>query len=256
MITPRFRNLTEPWLKRSFFAESENNSLPKFPDMFRKLKPSLFLIVCLALCINVSCQKEDKPNQRMSHTEVKGRLLDASTGEPIEGGTVYLTYGVSWIVLDSVTSSADGSYSFSYDHDSIPVADVWAKAPKYLSNENIGTWAANYPNGGASGRGAVKHNGEVNHLDIRLPPMGYVKYHFKQVESYPGEIEVRFTPYDSFSVVSWNGQGLNNTYTSVFPGGTAYRIGYAILRDGKLDEQRYDSLFIPRFDTLNYYVEF
>ena len=219
------------------------------------MKIKIFLTQLLLLGLLSACNK-DNPYNRMDHTEVKGRLLDASTGEPIEGGTVYLTFGRSWMIVDSFITKADGRFSFSYDHDSIYVADFWAKAPNYLSNKNIGTWAADYPNGGASGRGAVRENGRVNYEDIRLPPMGYVKYHFKQVDPYTGSIEVRFTPYDNLGVVSWNGQGLNRSYTSVFPGGTTYRVGYAILRNGELHEQRYDSLFIPRFDTLHYYHEF
>jgi len=219
------------------------------------MKTKIILFALFLLGLFSACNK-DNPYNRMDHTEVKGRLLDASTGEPIEDGTIYLTYGTSWMIVDSLITRADGRYSFSYDHDSIHVADFWAKAPNYLSNKNIGSWSADYPNGGATGRGAVRENGRVNNEDIRLPPVGYVKYHFKQVQPYAGTIEVRFTPYDNLGVVSWNGQGLDQTYTSVFPGGTTYRIGYAILKNGELAEQRYDSLYIPRFDTLTYYVEF
>jgi len=217
------------------------------------MKNSLLLLAVMLLAI--SCNK-DNPYGRMDHTELKGRLLDASTGEPIEGGTVYLTDGASYVVVDSLVTTANGQYSFKYNHEEYSYAEFFAKAPNYLSNKYISTWAADYPNGGASGGGAVRENGRVNHEDTRLPPRGYVKYHFKQVEPYAGNIEVRFTPYDNSGVVSWNGQGLNRTYTSVFPGGTTYRIGFAILRNGELDEQRYDSLFIPRFDTLTYYHEF
>ena len=218
-----------------------------------KISFKLFLIL-ITIALQSSCNNDKK--QPMDHTEVKGRLLDASTGEPIEDGTVYLTDGASWVIVDSVVAKANGEYSFKYDHQEHSYAELWAQAQNYLSNENIATWAADYPNGGATAREHVRENGRLNQLNIRLPPMGYVKYHFKQVEPYSGGIEVRFTPYDSPGVVSWNGQGLDQTYTSVFPGGTTYRIGYAILRNGNLDEQRYDSLFIPRFDTLTYYVEF
>jgi hypothetical protein len=219
------------------------------------MKTKIFLLAMILLSLLSACTK-DNPYNRMDHTEVEGRLLDASTGEPIEGGTIYLTDGGSWIVVDSLVTTATGEYSFKYDHEEYGYAEFWAKAPNYLSNKNIGTWSADYPNGGASGRGAVRENGRVNHEDTRLPPTGYVKYHFKQVDPYPGSIEVRFTPYDNLGVISWSGQALNRSYTSVFPGGTTYRIGYAILRNGELYEQRYDSLYIPRFDTLTYYVEF
>jgi hypothetical protein len=192
----------------------------------------------------------------MDHTEVRGRLLDASTGEPIEGGTVYLTQGVSWMVADSQVTGADGQYHFIYDHDAIPVADVWAEAPNYLDNRNIRTWSANYPNGGATGRLGVRENGRVNIEDTRLPPVGYVKYHFKQVHPFSGGVEVRFLPYDKRTVISWNGNGLDRTYTAVFPGGVDYRVGYSILRNGQLDASVIDTLHIPRFDTLYYYVEF
>jgi hypothetical protein len=208
---------------------------------------SLFMVALISAC--------NKDNN-LDHTEVKGRLLDASTGEPIEGGNVYLTRGASWIIVDSVLTTANGRYSFKYDHMEYSYAEVWAKAPNYLSNRNIGTWNPQYPNGGATGRMGVRENGRVNNEDIRLPPMAYVKYHFKQIQPFSGGIEIRFSPYDNPGVISWNGQGLDRTHTSVFPGGTVYRIGYAILRNGVLDEQRYDSLFIPRFDTLTYKVEF
>lgn len=216
------------------------------------MKIRALLIPFIILLVISACKKDNN----LGHTQIKGRLLDASTGEPIEGGDVYLTYGTGWMIRDSLKTGADGRYHFFYNHDSIPVADVYAKAPNYLTNRNIGNWNPQYPNGGATGRIAVRENGQVNNEDIRLPPMGYVKYHFKQVQPFSGGIEIRFSPYDNLGVISWNGQGLDRTHTSVFPGGTVYRIGYAILRNGVLDEQRYDSLFIPRFDTLTYKVEF
>jgi hypothetical protein len=89
-----------------------------------------------------------------------------------------------------------------------------------------------------------------------LPPKGYVQYHFKQVEPYSGTINVRFTPYNLLGVVAWNGQGLNRTYTSVYPGGVANRIGYSIIRNGELTKSIIDTHYVPRFDTLYYYVEF
>jgi hypothetical protein len=217
------------------------------------MKHSIFTLALISLLF--SCKKENSVDL-LDHTEVRGRLLDASTGEPIEGGTVYLVQGAGWVIFDSVVTTANGEYAFVYDHVLNSHADIWAKAPNYLSNRNIATWSAQYPNGGATSRDFVRENGRVNHQDVHLPPVGYVKYHFKQVHPFSGGVEVRFTPYDSRSVVSWNGNGLDRTYTSVFPGGTKYRIGYAILRNGVLDEQRYDSLYIPRFDTLTYYVEF
>jgi hypothetical protein len=210
------------------------------------------IVFILLITLLGGCNKD----RSLDHTEVKGRLLDASTGEPIEGGSVYLTWGVSSTILDSLTTGADGRYSFIYDHDSIPVADVYAQATNYLTNRNIGTWAAQYPNGGASGRIGVRQNGQVNHEDIRLPPMGYVNYHFKQVQPFSGTIQIRFTPYDNPGVVSWNGQGLDRTYTSVFPGGVDYRLVYSILRNGQVDVAMRDTMFIPRFDTLTLYVEF
>jgi len=217
-------------------------------------KPSYYWLICAPmLLLLVSC--EIYGDSKMDHTEVRGVLRDAATGDPIEGGTVYLMLGLSSIKKDSFTTQADGRYHFSYDHDSNFAANVWAKAPRYLSNEGIGNWAAEYPNGGATGRDIVAENGEVNYIDIRLPPKGYVQYHFKQVDPYSGSINVRFSPYNSW-VIDWNGQGLDRTHTSVSPGGVVYSIGYAILRDGEVYEQRYDSLFIPRFDTLYYYVEF
>jgi hypothetical protein len=216
------------------------------------MKAKIIFSSLLMVALIGACNKDNN----LDHTEVKGRLLDASTGEPIEGGDVYLTYGTSWMIRDSLKTGADGRYHFYYNHDSIAVADVWAKAPNYLSNRNIGTWAAQYPNGGATGRIAVRENGRVNNEDIRLPPMGYVKYHFKQVQPFSGGIEIRFLPYDYPGVISWNGQGLDRTYTSVFPGGVNYRVGYSILRSGQLDTSVLDTMFIPRLDTLTLYVEF
>jgi len=212
--------------------------------------PSLLLLGLLSAC------NKDNPYNRLDHTEVKGRLLDASTSEPIEGGTIYLTDGGSWIIVDSLVTTGNGHYSFKYDHEEYSYAEFWAKAPNYLTNKNIGTWSADYPDGGATGRGTVRENGRVNNEDIRLPPMGYVKYHFKQVEPYTDNIEVRFLPYDNLGVVSWNGQGLNRSYTSIFPGGVYYHVGYSILRNGQLDTSVIDTLYIPRFDTLHYYNEF
>lgn len=218
-------------------------------------KPSYLWLICVPLLfLLVSCEIYGDP--KMDHTEVRGVLRDAATGEPIEGGTVYLMLGLSSIKKDSFTTGVDGRYHFSYDHETNLAANVWAKAPSYLSNENAGNWGMGYPNGGATGRDIVAENGEVNYIDIRLPPKGYVQYHFRQVEPYSGTMDVRFIPYDTMGVVAWNGQGLNRTYTSVYPGGVANRIGYSIIRDGELYKSVDDTLFIPRFDTLYYYVEF
>jgi len=218
-------------------------------------KPGYHWLICAPLLFFlVSC--DIYGDSKMDHTEVRGVLRDAATGDPIEGGTVYLMLGLSSIKKDSFTTQADGRYHFSYDHDALSVTSVWAKAPRYLSNENIGNWAAEYPNGGATGQDLVAEDGEVNYKDIRLPPKGYVQYHFKQVDPYPGNIHVRFTPYDSWGVEDWNGQGLNRTYTSVYPGGVSYRVGYSIIRDGELSKSIIDTHHIPRFDTLYYYVEF
>jgi hypothetical protein len=134
-------------------------------------RPSYLWLICAPLLfLLVSCEIYGDP--KMDHTEVRGVLRDAATGEPIEGGTVYLMLGLSSIKKDSFTTGADGRYHFSYDHETHQAANVWAKAPHYLSNEGIGNWAAEYPNGGASGRDIMAENGEVNYIEIRLPHMG------------------------------------------------------------------------------------
>jgi len=209
----------------------------------------------LLLGLLSACNK-DNPYDRMDHTELKGRLLDASTGEPIEGGTVYLTFGRSSMIVDSLITKADGRYSFSYDHDSIYVADFWAKAPNYLSNKNIGTWAADYPDGGASGRGAVRENGRVNREDTRLPPRGYVKYCFTKTSSSSGNYKVNLLPYSEATLFPVGGTGLRNCYTFYYPGGVDYRIVYAIFKDGVLVRGVEDTAYVPRFDTLTYTINY
>ncbi|TVQ81290.1 MAG: carboxypeptidase regulatory-like domain-containing protein, partial [Flavobacteriales bacterium] len=77
------------------------------------MKHSIFTLALISLLF--SCKKENSVDL-MDHTEVKGRLLDASTGEPIEGGTVYLTQGAGWVIFDSVVTTANGEYAFVYDH--------------------------------------------------------------------------------------------------------------------------------------------
>lgn len=213
------------------------------------------ILLLFAVILFASCSKDS--NSKTDITNVRGRLFDASTSEPIIGGKVYLTDGASWILADSAITNIDGSYQFQYNNQQYPYTEIWATAKNYLSNENISNWTAEYPKP-ASGRQSVQDDGygEINNIDIRLPPIGYVKYHFKQVHHFAGNTEIRFTPYDTLGLISWNGQGLNKTYTSIFPGGTDYRIGHAIKQNGVLVELKLDTLFIPRFDTLTYYVEF
>ena len=213
------------------------------------------LIVILGFIIS-SCQKEYNTGL-MDHTIAQGRLVDAYSGEPIENGTVYLSKGSpGWAVYDSVITGADGSYYFKYDHNLNPIADIWAKADEYLDNRNIASWAADYPGEGASPREPIQYDGRINIHDVRLPPIGWVKYHFKNVNNLEGSYEIRFSPYDSWGVVSWSGLNLDRTYTSIYPSGVNYLIGYAILRNGILFQEEYDTLFIPHKDTLTYYVEF
>ena len=212
------------------------------------------LIVILGFIIS-SCQKEYNTGL-MDHTIAQGKLVDAYSGEPIENGTVYLSKGSpGWAVYDSVITGADGRYYFKYDHNLNPIADIWAKADGYLDNRNVAAWSAHYDPGATPRRG-VRAHGRVNGLTVRLPPIGWVKYHFKNVNNLEGSFEIRFSPYDSWGVVSWSGLNLDRTYTSIYPSGVDFEIGYAILRNGALYKQHYDTLFIPHKDTLTYYVEF
>ena len=212
------------------------------------------VIFLLAYFILSSCAKEKRP---VGETTVKGHLLDASTSEPISGGKVYLTDGASCIIADSTITSSDGSYEFQYSNKQYSYTEIWATAKNYLTNENIGTWAANYPKP-ASGRQSVQNDAYegISNQDIRLPPIGYLKYHFKQIHQSTGNTEIRFAPYDTLGVISWNGQGLDKSYTSIFPAGTKSQISYALIQNGELVEFKQDTLYIPRFDTLTYYVEF
>jgi len=212
------------------------------------------IIFLLAYFMLSSCAKERKP---VNITTVRGHLLDASTSEPISGGKVYLTDGANWILADSAITGTDGSYQFQYNNNKYPYTEIWATAKNYLPNENIGNWAADYLKP-ASGRQSVQDDGygEINYVDIRLPPIGYVKFHFKQVHHFEGNIEIRFMPYDTLGVISWNGQDLNKTYTSIYPGGTHYQVEHAIRENSVLVELKLDTLYIPRFDTITYYVEF
>lgn len=203
-----------------------------------------------------ACDK-DNPHGRMDHTEIKGRLLDASTGEPIEGGTIYLKDGTtSWVIVDSLVTRANGQYSFKYDHEEYSYAEIWAKAPNYLSNENIGTWAADYPNGGATGGEHVRENGQVNQLDIRLPPIGYVKYCFNKNSAGSGNYKVNLLPYSELTVFPVAGADLHNCFTFYYPGGVDYRIVYAIFEGGTLVSTIEDTAYVPRFDTLTYTIDY
>lgn len=216
------------------------------------MKAKIIFSSLLMVALISACNKDNN----LDHTEVKGRLLDASTGEPIEGGDVYLTYGTSWMIRDSLKTGADGRYHFYYNHDSIPVADVYAKAPNYLTNENIGTWGVHYPNGGATGRIAVRENGRVNNEDIRLPPIGYVKYCFIKTSSSSGHFRVNLIPYSELTFFPVSGPDLQNCHTFYYPSGVNVRIFYAIFKDGQLFKSVDDTAYIPRLDTLTYNIEY
>ena len=151
------------------------------------------ILLILVGFLIISCNKN--PNSATDISTVKGRLLDASNSKPITGGKVYLTDGASWILADSAITGADSSYQFQYNNNKYPYTEIWATAKNYLPNENIANWAAEYPKP-ASGRQSVQDDGygEINYVDIRLPPIGFVKYHFKQVHHFAGNTEIRFTP--------------------------------------------------------------
>lgn len=214
----------------------------------------MFLLSSLfSLALIFSCKKENSVDL-MDHTEVRGRLLDASTGEPIEGGTVYLVQGAGWVIFDSVVTAANGEYAFVYDHVLNSHADIWAKAPNYLSNRNIATWSAQYPNGGATSRDFVRENGRVNHQDVRLPPVGYVKYCFIKDSGSSANFRVNLMPYNLRDRYPVAGPGLDDCHTFQYPSGVDYRIVYAIFKDGQLFKTVEDTAYIPRFDTLVYNI--
>ena len=214
-----------------------------------------FLVLSFALVLYTSCKKNE-PRELLPYTILQGQLLDAYTREPINNGKVFLTDGQSYDLVDSFTVGIDGEYLFKYDHHEYPYTMTHSSAGQYLSNANISRWAAEYLAPGATPRRSVKNDGAINNLDILLPPIGWVKYHFKNVNNLEGSFEIRFSPYDSWGVVSWSGLNLDRTYTSIYPSGVDFEIGYAILRNGALYKQHYDTLFIPHKDTLTYYVEF
>jgi hypothetical protein len=213
------------------------------------MKKTVFAFLLMALV--ASCNKEDS-NTLNGRTVVTGRLLDASTLEPIAGGTVTIEYGNR--SMDTVTGP-NGAYRFDFEHDEKYVYRLTAEANRYLDNKNIGIWASDYPSGKPSPSQRLKLN-TVNQTDIKLPPEGFVEYHLKQINPYIGNIEVRILPYNSLSIISYNGQGLNIKYLDRAPGGISRRVGCSIIRDNDSLQSFSDTLLVPRFDTLRYTIGF
>ncbi len=213
------------------------------------------LLLSLPLLFSLfACNKAPEPKD---YTEVEGQLLDAATHTPIKNGKVSLYLGLGTRVLMDTLTDENGRYYFKYFQGELvqfgtTLTSVAAEAENYLANANGGHFGLDYP---THGNIIIDKDGFKNTIDIVLPPIGYVKYHFKNTIPHSGSLEVRFSPYNK-QVISWGGQGIDRTYTSVFPGGSRYRIGYAILLNDSILQNSRDSLFIPRFDTLIYYNEF
>ena len=210
------------------------------------------VVILLLVIVLTSCTKADNDNSLNGHTIVEGQLLDAATLEPIAAGIVIIEYGNHR--MDTVTDF-NGDYRFDFVHKDKYAYYVTATANKYFGNDNVGIWATSYPNGKPSPVQRIELD-KVNQTDIKLPPEGFVEYHLKQIKPFNGNIEVRILPYNSLTVISYNGQGLDKYYIDRLPGGTYHRIGCSIIRNNDSLQSLTDTLFVPRFDTLHYSIEF
>lgn len=216
------------------------------------MKPHIPLL--LAVILLTACSKSDD-NTLNGRTAVTGRLLDASTLEPIAGGTVTIKYGPNR--MDTLTDE-DGAYNFDFKQNDKHAYYLTAEAEQYFGNDNVGVWGDYYPvNGRASPVQRLELN-RSNNIDIKLPPKGYIKYHLEQVNPYSGSIKLNLSPRNPFSthIESFNGSGLNTTYFDIVPGETYIGVRYTIIRDGDSIQAFNDSVFVPRFDTLDYTIEF
>lgn len=205
----------------------------------------LGLVVMLGACSN------EKSTGLDGYTIVRGKLLDAATLEPISGGRV--TVHEDWVEMDT-TTGGDGSYYFQFKHKEGCRYALTAEANHYLGNTGVGIWAADYLSGKASPEQLIETSIE-NVMNTKLPPEGFVKYIIKQVNTYSENIEVSITPYSSLTVITYTGTNLKRTYIDKLPGGTGYKINYG-LKIGDSTYYHEENLFIPRFDTLKYTIEF
>ncbi len=200
----------------------------------------------------VGCNKGKKDNG--THT-VSGRLLDASNSEPIEGGTIYLDRGFTPWKTD--TTSASGFYSFDIEAEHGDDLDLHAEAPRYFPNANVGSWGDYYPDGiRATSRTHVDLRRDGH--DIYLPPIGYIKIRFKQVNPYNGNIRLRHSPRNPFStsIEEYDGNGLNKVYVDAVVSNRIEEISYTIFWGSDSVVSFDDSVFVPRFDTIQHLIEF
>ncbi|WP_417610775.1 carboxypeptidase-like regulatory domain-containing protein [Owenweeksia hongkongensis] len=214
----------------------------------------VLIVILLSVILFTSCTKADNDDDLNGHTIVEGQLLDASTLEPIAAGTVIIEYGSS--KMDTTTGS-NGDYRFDFVHEDKYAYYITATADKYFGNDNVGIWYADYPSGKPSPVQRIEL-GHLNKMDVKLPPEGYINIHMKQVDPYSGTIQFRLG-YDyigSHGVNIYNGSGLNTNELARVPANRYNGIRYAIIRDADSLQYVEDSVYVPRFDTVNYTIEF
>lgn len=216
------------------------------------MKKTVFAFLLMALV--ASCNKEGS-NTLNGRTVVTGRLLDASTLEPIAGGTVTIEYGDR--SMDTVTGP-NGEYRFDFEHDDKHTHYLIAEAEWYFGNDNVGAWGDYYPTRGRPSSVQLVNVNRANSIDIKLPPKGFISYQLTQVNPYSGSIKLNLSPRNPFStqIKSFNGNNLNTTFLDTVPGGAFIGVRYSIIRNGDSLQAFFDTIFVPRFDTLHYTIEF
>lgn len=148
-----------------------------------KLHLSFFFIILLA--IN-SC-KPDK----ITDVVVEGVLLDASSLEPIEGGTVEINSGKAGLAgtgsahtkFLEMTTEADGKFYFEFTRDKNLLYMLYAKTLNHYGNRSVGTWPMTY-NGESPSTTIYLDVHQTAHVrqDIRLPPKATLRIRFINVD--------------------------------------------------------------------------
>lgn len=205
-----------------------------------------------SLLFITGCSPEEPSSGLLDYTVVKGRLLDASTHEPVAGGTItiietdYATMEHDF--LDTVTNAL-GEYYFKFSHVKGRSYLLAASAPNYWTNRNISSWQDIYPLGRPTPLYYI-NRGRIINKDIILPPVGYLRYHIINQEHQQDYLNID-TQYDLGNPFV----GLNvDVVTPPEPVKAGTKYPRVIYFGSPLDSARYDSIYVPRFDTATHLI--
>lgn len=211
------------------------------------MKPTCitFLWIVLAVLTGLAACKKDEPTME---TSVEGYVQDATTGKGFENAKVYLenNNSTNWMgsaggpVIDSLLTPANGYYTFHFTAQKGYSYYVDAeKSPQYSNNIQ--------PEGIIVGT-------KNNYINLLMSPLGYIRIFVKNVP--PANESDTIMVYAGGGInYSYFGKSVDNSFGSDVYGNKICLIVWFFSKIVPRKSYK-DSVYVPAFDTVNYYLNY